>query len=161
MRLKSSGVRCPFLRRQASTPKNPAMMRSMISCLVISSEKTATFFAWVDASGLQAQPLVVDFAYDFRGNAALSLAPEAGDTRWIVHSSWPSPSFGGDFLPGDRHVSTKGFDAIYRVGNLALGRSLVSTGDPGASNVVDRAAVRSADSPAPPEGDAVHPNRAA
>src|SRR5207245_1074374 len=57
------------------------------------------FFAWIDASGLAAQPLIVDFAYDFRGNASLSLAPEAGDTRWTVRSIWPSPSFGGDFLP--------------------------------------------------------------
>ena len=57
------------------------------------------FFAWVDASSLQRQPLTVDFAYDFRGNASLSLAPLAGDTRWSVKSSWPSPSFGGDFLP--------------------------------------------------------------
>jgi inner membrane protein len=91
------------------------------------------FFAWVDATGLVSQPVAVDFAYDFRGNAALSLAPQAGDTRWTVRSSWPSPSFGGAFLPASRHVGDKGFDATYRIGNLALGRSLVSTGDAGAS----------------------------
>jgi inner membrane protein len=96
------------------------------------------FFAWVDATGLSGKPIVVDFAYEFRGNASLSLAPQAGDTRWMVHSSWPSPSFGGDFLPGERRVGDKGFDATYQVGNLALGRSLVSTGDRGASNVVER-----------------------
>jgi inner membrane protein len=91
------------------------------------------FFAWVDATTLPTQPIAVDFAYDFRGNAALSLAPQAGDTRWTVRSSWPSPSFGGDFLPAARQVGGKGFDATYRIGNLALGRSLVSTGDTGAS----------------------------
>jgi inner membrane protein len=91
------------------------------------------FFAWVDASGLTAQPIVVDFNYGFRGNAALSLAPQAGDTRWTVHSIWPSTSFGGDFLPAARYVSDKGFDATYQVGNLALGRSLVSTAEPGAT----------------------------
>ena len=96
------------------------------------------FFAWVDASALKAQPLVVDFAYEFRGNASLSLIPQAGDTRWSVKSSWPSPSFGGDFLPGSRSVSDKGFDATYRVGNLALGRSLASTGEPGSSNMVEK-----------------------
>jgi len=88
------------------------------------------FFAWIDATGLTAGPLAVVFAYDLRGNAALGLSPQAGDTRWTVHSSWPSPSFGGDFLPGSRQVSDKGFDAAYRIGNLALGRSLVSTSDP-------------------------------
>ena len=96
------------------------------------------FFAWLDASAIAAQPLVVDFAYDFRGNAALSLAPQAGDTRWTVKSSWPSPSFGGDFLPAARSVTENGFQATYRVGNLALGRSLVSTAEPGASNLADK-----------------------
>jgi len=92
------------------------------------------FFAWLDATGLQGKPLGVDFAFDLRGNEALSLAPQAGDTHWMVNSSWPSPSFAGDFLPGDRHVSGKGFDAAYRIGNLALGRSLVSTADAGATS---------------------------
>jgi inner membrane protein len=87
------------------------------------------FFAWIDATQLTGRPLSVDFAYDFRGNASLSLAPQAGDTRWAVRSSWPSPSFGGDFLPGARSVGGKGFDATYRIGNLALGRSLASTDD--------------------------------
>jgi inner membrane protein len=97
------------------------------------------FFAWLDATSLNAQPLQVDFAYDFRGNAALSLAPQAGDTHWTVKSTWPSPSFGGDFLPGaPPHVDAGGFQASYRIGNLALGRSLVSTGDPGSSNLADK-----------------------
>lgn len=91
------------------------------------------FFAWIDAAGLKAKPIAVDFAFDVRGNEAISISPQAGDTRWTAHSTWPSPSFGGDFLPADRHVSDKGFDASYRVGNLALGRSLVSTGDTGAA----------------------------
>jgi inner membrane protein len=98
------------------------------------------FFAWLDASSIGAAPLVVDFAYEFRGNASLSLAPQAGDTRWAVRSSWPSPSFGGEFLPSARTVGDKGFDATYRVGNLALGRSLVTTNDRGAPGLVDRIA---------------------
>jgi inner membrane protein len=91
------------------------------------------FFAWVDATSLPGQPIIVDFAYGFRGNASLSLAPNAGDTRWAVKSAWPHPSFVGGFLPGSRTVTDKGFEASYRVGNLALGRSLVSTSDVGAS----------------------------
>jgi inner membrane protein len=95
------------------------------------------FFAWLDASGLTAKPIGVEFAFDFRGNQALSLAPQAGDTKWTVRSSWPSPSFGGEFLPASRSVNDKGFSATYRIGNLALGRSLVSTGDAGAASPVD------------------------
>ena len=85
-----------------------------------------------------AQPLVIDFAYDFRGNGSLSLIPNAGDTAWKVRSSWPNPSFAGAFLPAGRRVGDKGFDAVYRIGNLALGRSLVSTGEaatPAAENM--------------------------
>jgi len=91
------------------------------------------FFAWIDAASLTGKPMNVDFAFNLRGNEALSIAPQAGDTRWTVHSTWSSPSFGGDFLPTDRHVTDGGFDATYRIGNLALGRSLVSTGDIGAA----------------------------
>ena len=97
------------------------------------------FFAWIDASGIQAKPLAVDFSYDLRGNESLSLAPQAGETRWTVRSSWPNPSFGGDFLPGERRVTGTGFDATYEIGNLALGRSLVSTGDPAAPATAEAA----------------------
>ena len=107
------------------------------------------FFAWIDAASLTARPLSVDFAYDFRGNASLALAPQAGDTRWTVRSAWPHPSFGGDFLPTKRNVSDQGFAASYRIGNLALGRSLVSTGAAGSSNVVDRIAPQSRPMPGP------------
>jgi inner membrane protein len=91
------------------------------------------FFAWIDATQLTGKPLMVDFTYGFRGNASLSLAPDAGDTRWAVRSSWPNPSFGGDFLPGARKVADQGFEASYQIGNLALGRSLVSTRDAAAT----------------------------
>jgi inner membrane protein len=96
------------------------------------------FFAFVDAAPLTERPIAISFDYDFRGNASLSLAPQAGDTSWTVRSSWPHPSFGGDFLPAARRVGDKGFEASYRVGNLALGRSLVTTGDPGSSSTVER-----------------------
>ena len=107
------------------------------------------FFAWIDASTLQSAPVGVDFDYEFRGNASVTLAPDAGETRWTVRSSWPSPSFGGDFLPSGRSVNDKGFDATYRIGNLALGRSLVSTADRGAAGAVEQVSPpdRAADSP--------------
>jgi inner membrane protein len=87
------------------------------------------FFAWIDAGALQTQPLTVEFAFAVKGNGSLSLAPVAGDTRWMVRSSWPSPSFAGEFLPNQREVGSNGFEASYAIGNLALGRSLVSTDD--------------------------------
>lgn len=85
------------------------------------------FFAPVDASALRAGPLAAGFRYDFRGNGSLSLAPRAGDTRWRVTSPWASPGFTGEFLPTARQVGPKGFAAEWRVGNIALGRTLVAT----------------------------------
>lgn len=87
------------------------------------------FFAWIDVAGLAGQPILVDFDYAFRGNGSLSLAPRAGDTSWRVRSPWPSPSFQGSFLPAERRIGERGFAALYRVGNLALGQSLVSLGE--------------------------------
>ena len=88
------------------------------------------FFAWIDASSIGTKPLAVHFDYNFRGNESLSLLPNAGDTTWKVHSSWASPSFVGAFLPANPSVRHDGFNATYGIGNLGLGRSIVSTGDP-------------------------------
>jgi inner membrane protein len=88
------------------------------------------FYAPLDATVLKTGPIAVDFSYMMRGNNALTLAPQAGDTRWTVGSAWPHPSFQGGFLPTSRQVGEKGFSATYRVGNLALGRSLIDVGDP-------------------------------
>ncbi|HVF38039.1 MAG TPA: inner membrane CreD family protein, partial [Sphingomicrobium sp.] len=93
------------------------------------------FFAFVDAAPLTGKSMVVEFDYAFRGNSSIALDPRAGDTHWAVTSSWPHPSFGGSFLPGGRQLGGDGFTADYRIGNLALGRSLVSTADKGGSDI--------------------------
>lgn len=85
------------------------------------------FYAPVDLTKVNPARLNVDFRYALRGNGEISLAPRAGDTQWRVKSPWPSPSFAGAFLPEERTVGAKGFDATYRIGNLALGRSLMFT----------------------------------
>ena len=46
-----------------------------------------------------------------------------------MKSSWPNPSFGGDFLPAKRSVTGSGFTATYAIPNLALGQAQVLTGD--------------------------------
>jgi inner membrane protein len=105
------------------------------------------FFAWTDATALAGGSLAVDFAFELRGNEALSLVPLSGETRWSVRSSWPSPSFGGDFLPGARRVGEHGFTAEYRIGNLALGRSLLTTGGDSAEQIAGTGAA----DPSPPK----------
>lgn len=100
------------------------------------------FFAWLDARTLLQRPVGVRFRFAFRGNGSLTLAPQAGDTRWQVRSRWPHPNFGGGFLPTERSVNDTGFTATWRVGNLALGRALVEAGEAQApsGNAATRAA---------------------
>jgi inner membrane protein len=95
------------------------------------------FYAPLDAARLTAGPLVAQFGYAMRGNGWLTLAPLAGDTRWTVRSAWPHPSFQGGFLPATRRVDDSGFEATYRLGNLALGKSLVAVRDPVAAGAVE------------------------
>jgi inner membrane protein len=83
------------------------------------------FYAPLDLTKLNPAQLSVDFNYVLRGNGSIAFAPRAGDTAWHVTSPWTNPSFGGEFLPDQRKVGETGFDATYRIGNLALGRSLL------------------------------------
>jgi inner membrane protein len=89
------------------------------------------FFAFVDASTLAAQPLGVEFSIGFRGNADLTLRPAAGQTTWTVTSPWRHASYQGGFLPTSHDTNDGGFTATYKISNLALGSTLVWTGDAG------------------------------
>ena len=91
-------------------------------------------FAFVDWTS--AAPLKIDYRIGVRGLGDFRLIPRGVDTRWTVKSSWPNPSFGGDFLP-KHDIKPSGFTATYAIPNLALGQAQVLTGDlspPGASN---------------------------
>ncbi|MGP1352078.1 MAG: cell envelope integrity protein CreD [Parasphingopyxis sp.] len=95
----------------------------------------AGFSAAIDASGLAERPLEASVTFSVRGNQRLSLMPHAGHTDWRVSSSWPHPSFTGGFSP-EREIDGEGFTASYSVPNLALGRSLVMTGDAAADEMI-------------------------
>ncbi len=84
----------------------------------------AGFHAWADASSIQTGSILASFSYRFRGNGELSLQPKGAETSWTVTSPWPSPSFKG-FLPTTRRVSAQGFEATWKIGNLALGQPAV------------------------------------
>ncbi len=85
------------------------------------------FFTFVDWDG--ATPLFVTYSYSIRGNKSLTMVPRGGETKWDVKSTWPSPSFAGDFLPVKREIRSTGFVSSHAVTNLALGQSLVTTDD--------------------------------
>lgn len=93
------------------------------------------FFAFVPWKG--EGTLAVDYAFGLRGSRSLSLVPRGGQTKWDVSSAWPSPSFGGAFLPEKPSISDKGFKASYTVDKLALGQAPVSTDDQGPPAIDD------------------------
>ena len=85
------------------------------------------FFTFVDWDA--SSPMEVSYNYAIRGNKTLTMVPRGGETKWDVKSSWPSPSFAGDFLPTKRNVKSSGFTSSHAVTNLALGQALVLTDD--------------------------------
>lgn len=105
------------------------------------------FFTPLEWDGVT--PLDVSYNFSIRGNKSLSLVPRGGETRWSVKSTWPSPSFSGNFLPENdkTKVTDKGFYSYHAVTNLALGQALVMTQDPGRPSTAmepgDRATVAS------------------
>ncbi|MCP5396548.1 MAG: cell envelope integrity protein CreD [Sphingomonadaceae bacterium] len=89
------------------------------------------YFEWAEG-----EPLNVTWSYSLRGSRSLTLVPRGGSTEWKAKSSWPHPSFEGDFLP-EHETSASGFSADWSVTNLALGQSLLLDDDPGAPVVSD------------------------
>jgi inner membrane protein len=61
------------------------------------------------------------FDLNLRGSDRLEFTPVGKETRADVQSTWPDPSFVGMFLPDQRTVSPKGFQARWKV--LQLNRN--------------------------------------
>jgi inner membrane protein len=87
------------------------------------------FHGFVDWRG--AAPLTVAWSFAVRGSRTLALVPRGGETDISLKSSWPHPSFGGEFIPAQRNVSEKGFSARWQVTNLALGEAMAAVVDTG------------------------------
>ncbi len=118
------------------------------------------FFTFVDWDGNA--PIDVTYNFAVRGNKSLGLVPRGGQTRWEVKSTWPNPSFDGDFLPTKREVSGSGFTSTVAVSNLALGQALILTSDPampqsdgGGKYISASVAPRAADSAGPSQVAAI------
>ncbi len=91
------------------------------------SGKGTGVHAFLDWS--EGNDVALSFDYGLRGSHAFSMVPRGEETNFEVRSSWPHPSFSGDFLPSDndRVINAEGFNAKWSISNLALGQSLVST----------------------------------
>lgn len=64
-----------------------------------------------------------DFHFDLnlQGSQNMSFAPIGNTTEVNIESTWPNPSFNGNFLPDSREVTEEGFTASWRI--LQLNRN--------------------------------------
>ncbi len=69
------------------------------------------------------------FTLNLNGSEALNVIPLAASNTVQLDSSWPSPGFGGAFLPVSREVGPKGFTALWKVLNLNRSYPQVWMGD--------------------------------
>lgn len=78
--------------------------------------------AALPADALQAwqrrEPLDFRLALTLVGQERLAIVPLADETKARLRSSWPHPSFGGEFLAARREVGEAGFDAQWAVSSL-------------------------------------------
>lgn len=65
------------------------------------------------------QPLAVALKLHLVGSQRFGIVPAAGSTQVSLQSSWPHPSFMGQFLPVEHQVGVSGFSARWTVSSLA------------------------------------------
>jgi inner membrane protein len=64
-------------------------------------------------------PLEVQIDVELLGTERFSIVPLGSATQINLTSNWPHPSFDGQFLPSERKITDKGFEASWRVSSLA------------------------------------------
>lgn len=65
------------------------------------------------------EPLALSLKLSLVGSQRLGIVPAASDTQVALQSSWPHPSFTGQFLPVEHQVGVSGFSARWQVSSLA------------------------------------------
>ena len=83
------------------------------------------------------QALRFDFSLPLQlmGTARLAIAPVGESNRIHLNADWPHPNFGGRFLPTERRIDEKGFEARWDVSHLA--RNFDATLEPHSGEVLN------------------------
>ncbi len=58
-------------------------------------------------------------AAKIQGGESLSMVPLATDNSFFMESSWPTPGFGGGWLPAERELTGEGFTASWSIPGLS------------------------------------------
>lgn len=67
-----------------------------------------------------------EFEVQLKGSEGIAFAPVGKETNIVVTSPWPTPKFGGAFLPTVRKISEEGFEAEWNISSF--GQSFPQTG---------------------------------
>jgi inner membrane protein len=85
--------------------------------------------------------VTVRFRIAFGGSGSLAFAPLGKRTEVALASAWPSPSFGGRYLPASQSVNKDGFQARWAISNLSRRYGQLwdsaATSEPSASIVME------------------------
>lgn len=98
------------------------------------------------------QPLTLTAQLSLVGSQSLGIVPAAGQTQVQLQSSWPHPSFTGQFLPVEHQVGVSGFTARWQVSSLSSSTAAdLQAGKPlGVAARPSPQATAGTDLPAPP-----------
>jgi len=72
-------------------------------------------------AGQVGEKVPFQFSLNLQGSQNMAFVPVGGVTEVSLKSSWPSPSFNGNFLPDQREINKEGFEANWKV--LQLNRN--------------------------------------
>ena len=60
-----------------------------------------------------------EFTQPFKGTNSLSIYPIGQNNTVNLSSNWPHPSFNGNFLPSNHHITDEGFEATWKSTSLS------------------------------------------
>jgi inner membrane protein len=60
-----------------------------------------------------------DIRMEVQGGKSLRMVPLGGDTSLVVKADWNAPSFRGSYLPIEKTIDEKGFEARWRISHLS------------------------------------------
>lgn len=75
----------------------------------------------IDLAQAQDSQGAFEFELELAGTERFAIAPLADQTELKMQSTWPHPSFAGNFLPQRREIGADGFSASWSVSALARG----------------------------------------
>ena len=71
--------------------------------------------SWEKSTPATGSPASYQLTLDLKGSQAFGIAPVGKQSHLSMDSTWPSPSFMGNTLPNQRHVTPSGFTAAWDI----------------------------------------------